>query len=158
MLRLSSMVLSASEARSETLSANVSLVDNLFWRAPDDVCVEDLQQRQSQLLGLQRALRSTLSVLRGNAEALEQSVRVNEVEQATTAWTVESEAVAEPGAYFAWMEDELSMVMGELMQVAAEVNELNVLNHRVSTAVAADSMRVSRAHSAEHVEEAEAVP
>ena len=50
------------------------------------------------------------------------------------------------------MEDELSTVMGELMEVAAEVNELNVLNHRVSNAVVAksNSLRVSQAHSAQH--------
>ena len=74
----------------------------MFWRKPSDVCVDDLQQRQSRLLGLQRALRSMLSVFRSNATALDQSVRANansnEVEQGTTAWTVESEVVVEPGA------------------------------------------------------------
>ena len=56
------------------------------------------------------------------------------------------------------MEDELSTVMGELMEVAAEVNELNVLNHRVSNAVVAksNSLRVSQAHSAQHSQHTDA--
>merc|ERR1712096_67773 len=139
--RISSIVLSGVYDGSAEQS-EVSLVENLFWRASQDVGVEDLQQRQSQLIGLQRALRSTLTVFRRNSQALNDAI-TDSAAPVDADNRVESEPVGEPDSYFSFIEAELSAVMGELMEIGAAVNELNVLNHRVSTAVAAESMRVS---------------
>merc|ERR1712096_169135 len=108
--RISSIVLSGVYDGSAEQS-EVSLVENLFWRASQDVGVEDLQQRQSQLIGLQRALRSTLTVFRRNSQALTDAFADSSEAEAEAA--IESEPVGEPDSYFSFIEAELSAVMGE---------------------------------------------